>query len=194
MKMTSLLIACGLALAPAACKKDKDDDGVPSAKTVEEAEKEAIEARENVAEQKEDLAEAKAEARDEIGEQRADLAEASGDFARQRDQFVAQAKSKMSQLETRLDALSADYKAGAAKLKGEAREDLDKLMREIDEQKAKARAAFDAASTGTQDRWNDLEKNTGEALDSLDDKANDVAEKLKSAGVKLRAEAAAADR
>ena len=46
MKMTSLLIACGLALAPAACKKDKDD-GVPSPKSVENAEKEAMEAKGN---------------------------------------------------------------------------------------------------------------------------------------------------
>jgi hypothetical protein len=190
MKMTSLLIACGLALAPAACKKDKDDDGVPSPKSVESAEKEAMEAKSDLADEREDVAEEKRD----VAAQADDVGAAQADFARERDEFVAKAKARMSTIDARLTALKADLKAGGAKLKGETRSEVDKLMKEIDEEKAKADAAFNAASSGAKDRWDELSKNTGEALEDLEDKANAVAEKLKDSGVKLRAEAEAADK
>ena len=169
MKMTSLLIACGLAIAPFACKKDKhDNDGIPSPKSVESAEKSAMEARSEVQDQQ-------------------------AEFARKRDEFVTRAKTTMSSLDARVAALKADIKANASKLKGDTRKNVDELMNDIGNERAKAEAAFNAAATGAKDRWDDLEKNTGEALDKLGDKANVLAEKLKSAGVKLRAEADQAD-
>jgi hypothetical protein len=188
MKMTSLLIACGLALAPAACKKDKKD-GVPSPKSVESAEKEAMEAKADLADEREDIAEAK----EEVAEQADDVVRAGGDFAKQRDEFVVKAKARMATIEARLSAIRDDLAASAKNLKGEARADVDKLMLEIEAERAKAKTAFDAAASGAKDKWNDLEKNTGEALQDLSDKTDTLAEKLKSAGVKLRAKAEAAD-
>ncbi|HEU5056285.1 MAG TPA: hypothetical protein VFU21_07160 [Kofleriaceae bacterium] len=190
MKMTSLLIACGLALAPAACKKDKDDDGVPSPKSVESAEKEAMEAKSDLADEREDVA----EERKDVAEQADDVGAASADFAKERDEFVAKAKARMSTVEARLNALKADLKTGGAKLKAETRGEVDELMKDIAEEQAKAKAAFEAASSGAKDRWDELEKNTGEALEDLEDKANALAEKMKDGGIKLRAEAEAADK
>jgi colicin import membrane protein len=188
MKITNLVIVCGLALAPAACKKDRDDQGVPSAKSVEEAEKDTMNAQDEVREQREDVRE---EAGD-VAEQKGELAEAKGDAAAARAEFIAKARSKMAQLETRLAALKADFQASSASLKKDARTEAQGILREIDEQRAKARAAFDAASAGAKDRWEELDKNTGEALDALEDRAETLAEKLGDAGVKLRAEARAA--
>lgn len=190
MKMTSLLIACGLALAPAACKKDKDDDGVPSPKSVESAEKEAMEAKADLADEREDVAEEK----NDVAEQVDDVGAAQANFAKERDEFVAKAKARMSTIDARLTALKADLKAGGAKLKGETRSEIDGLMKDISEEQAKADAAFKAAANGAKDRWDDLSKNTGEALEDLEDKADSLAEKMKDAGLKLRAEAGAADK
>lgn len=190
MKMTSLLIACGLALAPAACKKDKDDDGVPSPKSVESAEKEAMEAKSDLADEREDVA----EEQKEVAEQADDVGAAKADFAKERDEFVAKAKARMSTIETRLNALKADIKAGGGKIKGKTQEEVAELVKDIEEEQVKAKAAFDAAANGAKDRWDDLEKNTGEALEDLEDKADSLAEKLKNAGVKLRTDADAADK
>ena len=189
MKMTSLLIACGLALAPAACKKDKDD-GVPSPKSVESAEKEAMEAKSDLADEREDVAEEKKE----VAEQADDVVRAGGEFARERDEFIAKAKARMATTEARLDALEADLKAGGSRLKADTRDDIDELMKDIREERAKAKAAFEAASSGAKDRWDDLSKNTGEALEDLEDKADSLAEKMKNAGLKLRAKADALDK
>lgn len=189
MKMTSLLIACGLAIAPAACKKGKDD-GVPSPKSVESAEKEAMEAKSDLNEERAEVAEEK----QEVAEQADDVGPAAADFAEQRDQFVAKARARMSTIEARLDALKTDLKAQSARLKGESKEEVDELIKDIAEEQAKAKAAFDAAANGARNRWNDLEKNTGEALEDLSDKADSLAEKMKKAGIKLRAQAEAADR
>jgi hypothetical protein len=189
MKMTSLLIACGLALAPAACKKDKDD-GVPSPKSVENAEKEAMEAKDEVKEQMKDVTKEV----EDVAEEANDVGPASADFAKERDEFVAKAKARMSTLDARMDALKADLKANGARIKGETRAEMDELMKDIAEEQAKAKAAFQAASTGAKDRWDDLEKNTGEALEDLSDKTDSLAEKMKDAGIKLRAKAEAADK
>ena len=190
MKMTSLLIACGLALAPAACKKDKDDDGIPSPKSVESAEKEAMEARSDLADEREDIAEEKAE----VAEQADDAVRAAGDWAKQRDEFVAKAKARMAAIETRLDSMRADIKANAGRVKADTREDIEELMKEIEVERAKAKASYEAAATGAKDRWDELSKNTGEALEDLEDKADSVAEKMKDAGIKLRAKADALDK
>ncbi len=193
MKMTSLLIACGLAIAPAACKKDKDDDtttGVPSPKSVESAEKEAMEAKADLNDEREDVAEEKKD----VAEQADDVGPAAADFAKQRDEFVAKAKARMSTLDARLTALKADLKANGGKLKAETRKDIDELMKDIAVEKNKVDAAFGAAANGAKDKWDDLEKNTGEALEDLSDKADSLAEKMKDAGIKLRAQAEAADK
>ena len=188
MKMTSLLIVCGLALAPAACKKDKDD-GVPSPKSVESAEKEAMEAKGEVQEQVQDVTKGV----EDVAKQADDVGPASADFARERDEFMAKAKARMSTLDARLDALEADLKANGARIKGETRAEMDELMKDIAAEKAKVKAAYDAAASGAKDRWDDLEKNTGEALEDLSDKTDSLAEKMKAAGIKLRAQAEAAD-
>jgi uncharacterized phage infection (PIP) family protein YhgE len=202
MKMTSLLIACGLALAPAtACKKDKgetdDTAGVPSPKSVESAEKSAMEAQGDVRDERTDVAEENkevAEQADDVARQADDVGRAEADFAKKRDEFVAKAKARMSTIDARVAALKADARANAARLKSETRQDVDDLMNDIEKERAKANSAFQAAASGAKDRWDDLEKNTGEALDELSDKANSLAEKLKDAGVKLRAEAEKADK
>lgn len=190
MRMTSLLIACGLALAPAACKKDKKDDGVPSPKSVESAEKEAMEAKSDLNDEREDVAEEKKD----VAEQADDVGAASADFAKERDEFVAKAKARMSTIDSRLAALKEDLKTGGAKLKAETRSEIDGLMKDIAEEQAKANTAFNAAANGAKDKWDDLSKNTGEALEDLSDKADSVAEKMKDAGIKLRAQAEAADK
>ena len=188
MKMTSLLIACGLAIAPAACKKDKDD-GVPSPKSVESAEKEAMEAKGDLNDEREDVA----EERRDVAEQADDVGPAAADFDKERAEFMAKAKARMSTLEARMDALKADLKAGGTRIKGETRAEVDELMKDMAEEHAKAKAAFNAAASGANDRWDDLEKNTGEALEDLSDKTDSLADKMKEAGVKLRAKAEAAD-
>jgi hypothetical protein len=198
MKMTSLLIACGLAIAPVACKKDKhDNDGVPSPKSVESAEKSAMEAKSDVKDEQTDVAKENkdvAEQVDDVAKQADDVGAAQADFAKKRDEFVAKAKASMSAFDARVAALKADIRANGAKLKGDTRKDVDELVSDISKERAKAQTAFNAAANGAKDKWDDLEKNTGEALDKMSDKANDLAEKLKGAGVKLRAEAERADK
>ena len=198
MKMTSLLIACGLAIAPAACKKDKhDNDGVPSPKSVESAEKSAMEARSDMKDEQSDVAKENkdvAEQVDDVAKQADDVGDAQAVFAKKRDEFVAKAKAQMSTLDARIAALKADAKANSRKLKADTRKDVDELLSDIAKERAKADSAFNAAANGAKDKWDDLEKNTGEALGDLSDKANNLAEKLKDAGIKLRAEADKADK
>ena len=187
--VTNLLIICGLAIAPAACERDRDRSGQITPKAVEDEEKEAIEQKGDIADEKEDVAEAQAE----LDEQRKDVVEERAEFARQRDEFVASARSKMTELEARIDAIERDYQAGTARLKADAREDLDELIAKLEKQRAEAKNAYDAAARGTVERWNDLEKSTGEALEDLEETADHAVARLKEAGIAARAELRDAD-
>lgn len=185
MRIVNIFVAASLALIPAAaCKKKNEEAGGVTAKTVEESEKEAINAREDVNDQRGDVVEAKKD----LNEQQNEMAGDKADFNKQRDEFVTNAKTKMAALEARIDALKADAQANAAQIKGAARKDLDELMAKIDMERAEAKTAYDAAVSGTVEKWNDLEKNTGEALSDLEETTNDAIGKLKDAGVKVRAE------
>ena len=183
--VTNLLVVCGLALAAPACKEDRSERREEiTPKAVEEAEKDAVEERQDVLDEADDVAKAKAE----LNEQRQDVAEEKAEANRKRDEFVAKARVKMNELDTRIDAIYSDFRANTATLKAESRQELDKLMTKLEQQRAKARAAFDEAAHGTVDGWHQLEQNTGEVLDDLEETADDAVDELKEAGVKLRTE------
>jgi chromosome segregation ATPase len=144
-------------------------------------------AKGDVNEQRKDVNDAERD----VNKQQGELRDAERDFAKERDEFVSKAQAKLSQLDARVGALRDDYRAGASRLKADTRKDLGELMEKIDTQRAKVKTAFDAASSGAKDRWNDLSKNTGEALDDLENSIDDAHDKLKDAGVKVRDESGA---
>ena len=186
--VNGVLALCGLALlAGPACKKQRDHDESTdiSPKSVEKSEKEAMNASGDVNEQRKDVNDAERD----VNKQQGELRDAERNFAVERDEFVSKAQAKLSQLDARIDALRDDYRAGAKHLKADTRKDVGELMEKIDTERAKVRTAFDAAANGAKDRWDDLSKNTGEALNDLENTVDDAHSKLKDAGVKVRDEA-----
>lgn len=181
--MMSLVVAGSLSVAVSACKKSDDRADQVSPKAVEESEKEAMDSREDVAEERHDVAEEK----NDLGAEKAELREKNAEFDKQRDEFVAKAKEKMASLEARIDSIKANYDAHRAELKAEAREEMAELVNKLEVQRAEVRTAFDAAASGSEEKWNNLEKNTGEALDDLEETTDAAAGKLKDAGIEIRA-------
>jgi len=194
----TLLIAGGLAalIAPA-CERNEGsmdrmspkgvDERAPKSmgdNEVEEREKAAARAREEMNQQREDVA----EERRELSEQKGELGQATAEFTKRRDEFAAKARAKLDALEGRIAAIRADVQAHGAELKKDAKQEMDELVMKLEEQRGRARSAFDAAASGTEERWNELEQNTGEALDDLEETASSAVGKLKDAGVKVRAE------
>ena len=179
--VASMLIAGSLMFgSAAACKKAEDKGEMsPTAKAVEESERDTVQASEDVAEKRDELADGKGSVREE----KIELREEKSEFKKQRDEFIELARKKMSELEERIDALKADYEEHGSRLKSETKEELAAMVTKLEQRRAEARASFDRAANATEEGWNDLERSTGEVLDDLQATADAASRKLEDAGI-----------
>ena len=127
LHLTPLAAACALALAaPAAAgchdERERADD---TRKVIDETRDEAAEARADIQDKEEQIE------RDQ------------GKVATDRAKFIAATESTLGRLDGEMAALRSHVEARGAELKGEARQEIEKELAEMEDARAQARGAFD---------------------------------------------------
>ncbi|HKE14759.1 MAG TPA: hypothetical protein VKB80_07855 [Kofleriaceae bacterium] len=134
--LTPLAAAVALALtAPAAAgchdRRERADD---TRKVIDETRDEAAEARADIQDKQEQIE------RDQ------------GKVATDRAKFIAATESTLRRLDGEMAALRSQAKARGAELEGEARQEIEKELAEMEDARAQARAAFDRFRRTTSER------------------------------------------
>lgn len=119
------------------------------------------------------------EAEQDVQESEGELEEARGEFAQTRERFLQLTAAKLAALDARIEELRVEVEQRTTPYEAEQRERIIEALTVLNEKRTAAIQAFQAAQTGTQQEWEQIETSAADALRDADAAYEDLAEAVR---------------